>query len=148
MAAIRKRPCRICRCWFRPDPRVGDRHAACNKPECQRLRRKKTQAAWRNANPDYFSGRRILARGAMPRKPNPMRLPAPLSELPWDIAQDEFGVKGTAFIGLMGKTLLGSAQDQYRATQDQIRAYLIEKTWVAEKTPGHRPQSQIQPVGD
>jgi hypothetical protein len=26
-------------------------------------------------------------------------LPRPLSQLPWDIAQFEFGVKGTDFIG-------------------------------------------------
>ena len=35
MPEARKRPCTICRRWFRPDPRVGDRQHACGKPECQ-----------------------------------------------------------------------------------------------------------------
>lgn len=141
MSDLRKRPCSICRCWFRPDPRIGGRQGACGKAECQAARRKKTQAAWRKANPDYFSGHRIEARGAMPREPNPQRLPAPLSKLPWDIAQDQFGVKGAAFIGLMGKTLLGAAQDQFRA-------YMVEKTWVVDKTPPSAAQDQIESVAE
>ncbi len=39
MPEARKRPCSICRRWFRPDPRVGDRQHACTKPECQTARR-------------------------------------------------------------------------------------------------------------
>jgi hypothetical protein len=116
---------------------VGIRQGACGKPECQATRRDKAQAVWRKANPDYFSGRRIQARGALSRAPDPMRPPAPLSKLPWNIAQDEFGVKGAAFIGLMGKTLLVAAQDQLRAAQDEIAAHRTEKTWVVGKTPLH-----------
>jgi hypothetical protein len=40
------------------------------------------------------------ARGALSQPPEPLRLPAPLNRLPWDIAQDEFGVKGADFIGV------------------------------------------------
>ena len=36
----------------------------------------------------------------------------PLSRLPWDLAQDEFGVKGADFIGVMGTLLQGAAQDE------------------------------------
>ena len=53
MAKDRKKPCRICRRWFRPDARVGERQRACGKPECQAARRQKTQADWRKRNPDY-----------------------------------------------------------------------------------------------
>ena len=84
----------------------------------------------------------------MARQPNPLRLPPPLSKLPWDIAQDQFGVKGAAFIGLMGKTLLGAAQDQFHAAQDQFRAYIVEKTWVADKTPRSVVQDQIGSVAE
>jgi len=38
------------------------------------------------------------------------RLPSPLSQLPWDIAQDEFGGKGTDFIGALSKVLFRTAQ--------------------------------------
>jgi hypothetical protein len=114
MPFARKRPCTICRKWYRPDPRIGARSRACRKPECQTARRKKTQAAWRARNPDYYIARRIQARGGQERTPEPLRLPEPLSRLPWDIAQDEFGVKGADFIGVMGTVLLRAAQDQFK----------------------------------
>src|SRR5260370_13369426 len=124
MPCARKKPCSICRHWFRPDPRIGARQRACRKPECQAARRQKTQAGWRAKNPDYFIARRIQGRGAGERAPEPLRLPAPLSQLPWDIAQDEFGVQGAAFIGVMGTLLLRTAQDQFRA-------YVVDSTVVA-----------------
>jgi len=128
MPDTRKRPCCICRHWFRPDPRVGVRQRACRQAECQAARRRQTQAAWRARNPDYFIARRIQERGALPQPPEPLRLPAPLSQLPWDIAQDEFGVKGTDFIGVMGALLL-------QATQDQFRAYRVDSKTVADTLP-------------
>jgi hypothetical protein len=70
------------------------------------------QAAWRARNPDYFRARRIQARSGNDNPPEPLKLPPPLSHLPWDIAQDEFGVKGTDFLGSMGRMLLGTRQQQ------------------------------------
>ena len=109
---VRRRPCSICRKWFRPDPRVGDRQRACSRVECQRRRRSKTQAAWRAANADYFTARRIQARAAQPRPAEPLRVWPPLDRLPWDIAQDEFGVQGADFLGVFGQVLVHYAQDQ------------------------------------
>jgi hypothetical protein len=43
-----------------------------------------------------------------------LRLPHPLSNLPWDIAQDEFGLKGADFIGAMGAVLLQAAKNQLK----------------------------------
>jgi hypothetical protein len=48
------------------------------------------------------------------RAPPPMRMPPPLSRLPWDVAKDEFGVQGTDFIAVLGKVLLGVAKDEMR----------------------------------
>jgi hypothetical protein len=55
-------------------------------------------------------------------------LPPPLSQLPWDLAQDEFGVVGTDFLGHLGRVLLGAAQDQ-KASQ------VIEPTGEAGRLP-------------
>jgi len=108
-----KKPCRICRRWFRPDVRVGDRQRTCSRPECQTARRKQTKTSWRARNPDYFIAWRIQARAGSESQPEPVRLPSPLSKLPWDIAQEEFGAKGADFIGTMGKLLLEVAKDQF-----------------------------------
>ncbi len=128
MPAPRKRPCSICRQWFRPDSRVGDRQHACRKPECQAARRKKTQGNWRAKNPEYGAGHRIEQRGAQEQPPEALRLPPPLSQLPWDLAKDEFGLKGADFIGVMGALLLRTAKDQFRA-------YAIDSTRVPSTLP-------------
>jgi hypothetical protein len=66
-------------------------------------------------------------------------LPPPLNRLPWDIAQDEFGVKGADFIGIFGTVLL-------RAAQDQFRAYAIDPTGLADTLHPNPVQDQIRPV--
>jgi hypothetical protein len=116
MPEARKRPCMICRRWFRPNPRVGVRQHACGKPECQTRRRQKTQASWRRRNPGYAITYRIDRRAApTQRPPEALRLPAPLNQLPWEFAKDQFGVQCADFIGVMGALMIRSAKDQFRA---------------------------------
>ena len=125
-----KRPCRICRRWFQPDPRVGGRQHTCGKPECQTIRRQKTQASWRARNPDYAAAYRIDQRhpGPPAPPPEPLRLPPPLAKLPWDLAKDQFGPKGADFIGVMSALVL-------RATKDQIASYLVDAKRVSATLP-------------
>ena len=115
MPDAQKKPCSICRRWFRPDPRVGKRQRACGQADCQAVHRRKMQAAWRRRNPDYFVARRMQERGTQEQPPEPLRLPSPLSRLPWDVAQSEFGVQGADFLGVMGKVLLRPAQSEFWA---------------------------------
>lgn len=89
MPDARKKPCSICRRWFRPDPRVGQRQRACSRADCQAAQRRKTQAGWRARHPDYFIARRLQERRARDQPPEPLRWPRPLSRLPWDLAQDQ-----------------------------------------------------------
>ena len=140
----KKRPCSICRRWFRPDVRVGSRQHTCNRPECQSARRKKTQSSWRKRNPDYPLAWRIQFRSESKSPPQSMRLPAPLSDLPWDMAQEEFGIKGADFVGVMGGLMLRSLKDQIKrqlvdlsgdprtlpliAAKDEIKTQHIDST--------------------
>ena len=55
-------------------------------------------------------------------------MPAPLNQLPWDIAKDQFGPKGADFIGVMGTLLVRSAKDQFQA-------YLIDPNKVSRTHP-------------
>jgi hypothetical protein len=73
-----------------------------------------------------------------------MRLPAPLSDLPWDMAQEEFGIKGADFVGVMGGLMLRSLKDQIKrqpvdlsgdpgtlphiAAKDEIKTQHIDST--------------------
>jgi hypothetical protein len=81
-----------------------------------------------------------------------LRLPRPLSNLPWDIAQAELGHKGADFIGTMGALLLHAAKDQFRrqifdssrdpgalpliSNKDQFQAQLVDSAL----DPGPLPQ--------
>ena len=52
--STRKRPCRICRRWFLPDPRLKERQMTCGQTECQRQWHKKKCSEWNRKNRDYF----------------------------------------------------------------------------------------------
>src|SRR5450631_3329606 len=114
MPEARKKPCCICRHWFRPDPRVGVRQRACGRTECRAVYRQKTQARWRRRNPGYAIAYRIDQRATQTEPPAVLRVPAPLNQLPWEFAKDQFGVQGADFIGVMGALILRSAKDQLR----------------------------------
>jgi len=148
MSEARKRPCTICRRWFRPNPRVGDRQRACGKRECQTARRQRTQANWRNRNPGDAIAWRIDRRATRPETPEALRLPAPLNQLPWNFAKDQFGPQGTDFIGVMGALIV-------RTAKDQIRPYLIDPTGVVgalplspQKTSSGFPHTRTEPTRD
>jgi hypothetical protein len=158
MADARKKPCSICRRWFRPDPRIGVRQRTCGQADCQTAQQKKRQAAWRRRNPDYFHARRMLVRSTMVPAPEPRRLPPPLNQLPWDLAQKQFGAQGTDFLGVMGKVLLTAAQSEFQAylvdykrvvgtllppaAQSEFRAYRIDSNGVADTLPP--PGAQLE----
>src|SRR5688572_33376835 len=108
MPDARKRPCRNCRRWFRPDVRVGDRKRSCAEPDCQSARRQKTQVSWRVRNPGYATAHRITHRN-QDKSAEAVRTPPPLNRLPWDRAKDHFGGQGGEFIELLGTVLLGTA---------------------------------------
>lgn len=128
MPKARKKPCRICRCWFQPDSRVGDRQRVCGKPECQSARRQKTQANWRKRNPDYGIAWRLDQRAAQTPPPEPFRFAAPLNQLPWEFAKDQFGAQGTDFIGVMSALIL-------RVAKDEMRAYLPDPKGLPSRLP-------------
>ena len=135
MPEARKRPCSICRRWFRPNPRVGDRQHTCSQPDCQTARRQKTQASWRRRNPDYPIIHRLDRRESQTEPgPESLNMPALLNKLPWDIAKDQFGTQGADFIGVMGTLLV-------RSTKDQFRAYVVESTGVAGTLPQNRQKT-------
>ena len=137
MPEARKKPCRICKRWFYPDPRVGKRQQACGKPDCQTARRQKTQSSWRARNPSYAATYRIDRRQGPPVEP--LRVPAPLDQLPWDLAKDQFGPEGADFIGVMCLLLL-------HLTKDQSARYPIDPNRVTGNNPPAAQKTRSQPA--
>lgn len=56
MVIFKKRPCKICRRWFRPNPRVGDSQMTCGNAYCKREWHRKKCAQWNKDNREYFKG--------------------------------------------------------------------------------------------
>lgn len=87
---------------------MRDRQRACGEEPCRVELRRRGQAAWRKRNPGYFIEWRAREQeqrhGSEPVEPP--RLSAPLSSLPWGMAQVEFGIAGAAFLGSMGRVLV------------------------------------------
>jgi hypothetical protein len=134
MPKVRKKPCRVCHRWFQPDARVGERQRACGKPECQTARRQKTQADWRKRNLDYAIAWRLDQRAAQTPPPEALRVPAPLGQLPWNVAKDQFSSQGADFLGVMSALIL-------RAAKDQIRPYLLDSSGLPNRLPLSREKT-------
>jgi hypothetical protein len=83
----------------------------------------------------------MQARKGQTKPPEPLRLPEPLSQLPWDVAQDEFGVQGADFIGVMGALILKTAKDQFRA-------YPVDFKAVTGPLPLEARKDEMRPGAD
>jgi hypothetical protein len=113
----RKRPCRICRRWFWPDTRAGDRQKTCSRPGCQRERHRRACADWHRRNPDYDREGR-LRRRVVPEEPHRPR--EPLDGLAWPAVRDAVGLQVAVIIDESGRLL-------ERWTRDAVNAQLLEK---------------------
>ena len=53
-SSTRKRPCRVCKRWFIPHPRLKDRQKTCGDQQCQREWHRRKCEQWNRNNVDYF----------------------------------------------------------------------------------------------
>jgi len=68
--ALKKRPCRICHLWFRPNARLKDRQKTCGAPRCKREWHRKKCSQWNNKHPEYFKANYLQGKiGALPQSP-------------------------------------------------------------------------------
>ena len=69
--ASRKRPCRVCKRWFLPNPRVKDRQKTCVRPKCQREWHRRKCAEWNQKNADYFKANYLAKKIEQTRSEDP-----------------------------------------------------------------------------
>ena len=110
----KKRPCRVCRRWFFPHPRAGDRQRVCSDPACQTERHRRASKNWLRQNPDYHRGRRLRQRvnpGRSPGERKPDFGCNPMQRLAQDAVQDAVGLEVAVVIEESGKVIAEWVQD-------------------------------------
>lgn len=109
----KKRPCGICRRWFEPHPRAGDRQAVCCAPACQRERHRRSCAAWHDENPGYATKRRLTkaigADAATPPEPA-------LDDVDWRVVEAAIGPAHRAVAEGMARLILQTVRDAVATT--------------------------------
>jgi len=107
---LRSRPCRICRRWFRPHARAGDRQRVCSDEACQRERHRRSCERWRDANDEDERAERVRLRVTLGAAGE-----APSARLAWSAVRDAVGVEAAAIIEESVRHAEAWARDAVRA---------------------------------
>ncbi len=95
----RKRPCRICRKWFLPNPRLKERQATCGNPECKKQWHKKKCAEWNKKNEDYFRSNYLQKKLEAAESPESKLCKSQLKTgLPFKFIQEVIGIQQLVII--------------------------------------------------
>lgn len=90
----KKRPCSVCRRWFRPAPRTAHCQRTCSAP-CSKELAGRRDAKWRARNPDAVDRRRLL--DALKQADDAVieiaPATSPLAKVPWRVLQVALGGK-------------------------------------------------------
>ncbi len=146
---MRKRPCRICRRWFSPHPRLEDRQMTCGDPKCKREWHKRKCAEWNRKNSDYFKTNYLAKKleavtqhEQISASPEPKNRPIPLlksrfkSGLPQEKVQEVIGAEHVVIIEYLSQLLL-------KRFQEVIMAEVTVKTGEMGQLPRKRFQDSM-----
>lgn len=125
-ATFRKRPCRICRRWFMPNPRLKDRQMTCGNPCCQKEWHRKKCAEWNKKHSDYFKtnylDKKLKAATHQDNHPAPQTENKPpvscksrlKSGLPLNLVQEVIGIQHLIIIEYLAQLLVRRFQEVLR----------------------------------
>jgi hypothetical protein len=141
-AVLNKRPCRICRRWFLPNPRLKDRQMTCAHPECKREWHRRKCAEWNKNNSDYFSSNYLQKKlddaaqcdkVSKTTQPKSKTLLPPKSRLksglPIEYVQEVIGIQHLVIMEYLAQLLL-------RRFQEVLRGQVVVNTGQVSQLPG------------
>jgi hypothetical protein len=133
-----KRPCRICKKWFLPNPRLRDRQKTCGTPECQRQWHIRKCAEWNLKNrscarESYLRGRLESLAPAFnsPSSPTPTSPPPPLKpspqrasplDYPLKVVKEVIGAQQLVIIEYIVRLLIRRVQEVIKPQLSGIQA--------------------------
>lgn len=131
-----KRPCRICRKWFMPNPKLKDRQKTCGKPACKKEWHRRKCAEWNDNNSDYFKANYLQRKlNDLPRCDKPSQSPCtpPVfpqsrlkSGLPLEYVQEVIGTKHLVIIEYLSQLLYGRFQEVLRSQVAVIAMEMVQ----------------------
>jgi len=108
---VKPRPCRVCRKWFQPDSKVGNRQHVCGSAACQRELHRRNCAGWHRRNPGLEKETRFEERLVESDQATQERLPDPLEAIDWPFAKEVIDLKTVILIRETGKVILQRVRD-------------------------------------
>lgn len=107
---LSKRPCRVCKRWFKPDARLGDRQKTCGDAACKREWHRRKCAEWNEKNFEYAKAN-ALQRRIETAKSRPASSGGPRSLLPQRYAKELNEVQLVVILEYLGQQLLRRLQE-------------------------------------
>ncbi len=125
---IKKRPCRICRKWFMPNPRLGARQKTCGAEECKDKWHTKQCAQWNRQNRPYFQANHLskkldVSQNQEKSSENPPSRSKKVDkspQLPQKVIQEVIGAQQFVIIEYVSRVLLKSVQEVIRKQSTEI----------------------------
>ncbi len=129
----KKRPCRICRRWFLPNPRLKDRQKTCGNIKCKREWHRKKCSEWNKKNTDYFKTNYLHKKldAASPSEKASKILPVKSrlkSGLPLNYVQEVIDIQHLVIIEYLAQLL-------FRRFQEVLRGQVVVNTGQVSQLP-------------
>lgn len=136
---VRKRPCKICRKWFLPNPRAGKRQRTCSDPKCQKERHRRACLDWRNRNPELERENRFRARLELLSESSKKSQKSPLiGKLNSQVIRDTVGLEASIIIEEIVRLIQNWARDS-------VHQQLIEIKGKSSQLPIKVPRDAMVP---
>ena len=123
---LKKRPCKICRKWFAPHPRLGDRQKTCGSKECQKKWHKKKCAQWNRQHRASFQATYLSKKlqavqdQAIGKPPPQLQKSTIFLKLPQEVIQEVISVQQLIIAEYLSQVLLRSVQEVIRVQHADI----------------------------
>jgi len=136
--SYRKKPCRVCRKWYKPSARGGHRQKTCGETLCRRAWHAKSCREWREANPDIAVADRLGVKLEAAKERKEARDIGPKLGYPAREATEILGIKGATLLHFVLGQLL-------RRVRDEVGAYPPDKWSLGSKVPARMPRDEVAP---
>ena len=146
---LKKRPCRICKKWFAPHPRLGDRQKTCGSKECQKKWHAKKCAQWNRQHRATFQATYLSKKlqavqdqeVANIKPPPQLQKSTIFPKLPQEVIQEVISIQQLVIAEYLSQVLLRSVQEVIRVQ----RAYILREVKRLPQGGYSRSDSQLRP---